>query len=138
MSLARRRPWAHNYRREPAGSQGHYQQNRRLSMRALSKVVVVVAALALCLALAGPAMAKSDQGLKAQAGALAAQAGKLININKASAKELEVIKGIGPKLGQAIVQYRKAHGKFKKIEDLLNVKGIGPKLLEKIKPFVTL
>ncbi|MBA2848549.1 helix-hairpin-helix domain-containing protein [Thermosulfuriphilus ammonigenes] len=59
------------------------------------------------------------------------------NLNTASAAELELLPGIGPKTAQAIVEYRKAHGPFKSIDELLKVKGIGSKKLEKIRPLVT-
>jgi competence ComEA-like helix-hairpin-helix protein len=52
---------------------------------------------------------------------------KKVNINTASAKELEKLAGVGPKYAKAIVDYRKKHGKFKKAEDLMKVKGIGKK-----------
>lgn len=55
-----------------------------------------------------------------------------VNINKADAVVLaERIKGVGPKLANAIVMYRKKHGPFKSIDGLQNVKGIGSKLVEK-------
>ena len=65
--------------------------------------------------------------------ALAAQ----ININTADVNTLMTIKGIGQQKAQATVDYRKANGPFKSIEELTNVKGIGPKLFEKIKGEVT-
>lgn len=55
-----------------------------------------------------------------------------VNINTASIQSLaQNIKGVGVKKAQAIVQYRKTHGPFKRIDDIVKVKGIGPKLLEK-------
>ena len=63
--------------------------------------------------------------------AFSVQAGP-ININTANIESLaKNIKGVGVKKAQAIVQYRKTHGPFKRIDDLVKVKGIGPKLLEK-------
>lgn len=56
-----------------------------------------------------------------------------ININTASVEELSSIKGIGTKKAEAIVKYRKSHGKFKNYDDLENVKGIGPALVDNIK-----
>lgn len=59
-----------------------------------------------------------------------------ININTATAQELEALPGIGPTLAQRIVAYREANGPFTSIEQLLEVKGIGPVLLEKIRPYI--
>ena len=57
-----------------------------------------------------------------------------VNINKASAQEIaDALKGIGMAKAQAIVEYRKKHGKFKKPEDIVNVKGVGPAIFAKIK-----
>ena len=53
-----------------------------------------------------------------------------ININTASQKELEKLKKVGPKTANAIIEYRKAHGPFKKAEDIKKVKGIGDKIFE--------
>lgn len=63
--------------------------------------------------------------------------GKL-NINSASLAELVALPGIGPKLAQRIIDYRRQHGMFRRIEDLDNVKGIGPAKLAEIKPYVTI
>jgi competence protein ComEA len=60
-----------------------------------------------------------------------------INVNSATAPELDQLPGIGPSLAQAIVEYRTAHGPFERVEDLLNVPGIGPAKLEAIRDLVT-
>ena len=62
-----------------------------------------------------------------------AYAGERLNLNTASASQLQTLDGIGKKTAAAIVAYRKEHGKFKSIKDLKHVKGIGKKRLEKIK-----
>ena len=69
---------------------------------------------------------------------LATSAFAKVNINTANVDELATLTGIGPAKAEAIVQYRKANGKFKKIEDLTGVKGIGDKIVNKIKPEVTI
>lgn len=63
------------------------------------------------------------------------QTGK-ININTAGAKELALVKGIGPKTAKRIVAYRRKNGKFKHLRGLLGVKGIGEKKLKKFEPFL--
>jgi len=62
---------------------------------------------------------------------------KKIDLNSASASELELLPQIGPALSQRIIDYRKTKGKFQKIEDLMKVSGIGPKTFEKIKDLIT-
>jgi competence protein ComEA len=64
-------------------------------------------------------------------------AGDAVNINTASAKELQKVHGIGVKTASMIVAYRDEHGAFTSVEELRQVKGIGKKTLEKIKDEVT-
>lgn len=62
--------------------------------------------------------------------------GLALDLNQATAADLDGLPGIGPVLAKRIVDYRQAHGPFKKIDDLEQVSGIGPKKLEKLKPRV--
>jgi len=62
--------------------------------------------------------------------------GKKININTASAKELEELPGIGPVLAEKIVSYREANGPFKSIDELKKVSGIGEKRFQAIKDLI--
>ncbi|MCB1920461.1 MAG: helix-hairpin-helix domain-containing protein, partial [Candidatus Competibacteraceae bacterium] len=55
-----------------------------------------------------------------------------INLNTATAKELESLKGIGPARASAIVKYREEHGLFESVDDLTKVPGIKDKALEKL------
>lgn len=71
-------------------------------------------------------------------GTQAASAITQININVADAETLATLKGIGAKKAQAIVDYRKQIGRFKSIEQLLEVKGVGKRLLGKIQSQITL
>jgi competence protein ComEA len=61
-----------------------------------------------------------------------------ININEADLSQLSMIKGIGSKKAQAIIDYRTANGDFMSLEDLEKVKGIGSSTLQKIMPYLTL
>src|SRR2546428_8783060 len=54
-----------------------------------------------------------------------------VNINTASVKQLATLDGIGPKLAEKIVEYRDAHGPFKKPEEVRKVQGLGAGLWEK-------
>jgi competence protein ComEA len=74
-------------------------------------------------------------GLHAQSAPKAS--GKKININTASVGELQKIPRIGPKVAQRIIEFRKEHGKFKRIEEIMKVKGIGERTFERIKDFIT-
>ena len=66
------------------------------------------------------------------------QTPEVININKASANELQKVRGIGPSLADRIVSYREANGGFKSTDELKQVRGIGDLKFEKIKNQVTM
>jgi competence protein ComEA len=59
-----------------------------------------------------------------------------LDINRASAEELEALPGIGPVLAARIVEYRQLYGRFQSVDELIEVRGIGPKRLEQIRPYV--
>lgn len=63
-------------------------------------------------------------------------AGGTINLNTATASELELLPQIGPALAARIIDYRASHGPFLQLADLDKVKGIGPKTLDKLKGLV--
>jgi competence protein ComEA len=62
----------------------------------------------------------------------------LVNINTATALELEALPSVGPSTAKAIVSFRTKNGPFGKAEDLLKVPGIGDGKLAAMKPFVAL
>jgi competence protein ComEA len=59
-----------------------------------------------------------------------------INLNTADAETLQLLNGVGPATAQKIIDYRSAHGQFKRIEDIMNVSGIGQKTFEKLKDHI--
>ncbi|GAA1487585.1 ComEA family DNA-binding protein [Brachybacterium sacelli] len=56
-----------------------------------------------------------------------------IDLNSASAAELEELPGVGPAIAQRIVEHREKNGPFASVDDLLEVSGIGPATLEEIR-----
>jgi len=65
-------------------------------------------------------------------------AGTLVNINVASAAELETLPRIGPTMAQRIVEYRETDGLFESIEEIQNVAGIGSATFEGLKDLITI
>ncbi|MBC8195499.1 MAG: ComEA family DNA-binding protein [Acidimicrobiia bacterium] len=61
-----------------------------------------------------------------------------VNVNQASAPQLEQLPGVGPSLAAAIVEYRQRSGPFTVVEDLLSVPGIGPAKLAGLRDKVSL
>ena len=83
-----------------------------------------VLTLALAAALAGEALA-ADPAAKPQ-----------VNINTATAGQLQMLPRVGPALAARIVEFRTANGPFKAPEELMRVKGIGEKSFTFLEPYV--
>lgn len=62
----------------------------------------------------------------------------LVDINKATAEELEQLPDIGPSRAQEIVRDREVNGPFSSLKDLERVHGLGPKSLERLGPYLTM
>jgi competence protein ComEA len=85
-------------------------------------------AVALALALVGTgADAKGKGGAKVSG---------VVNLNQATAAQLDLLPGVGAKAAQAIITYREKH-KFTRIEELVKVKGFGKKRFAKLKPYLS-
>jgi len=78
--------------------------------------------------------AVSDKPAKAPRGYLVKNP---INLNTATAEQLQTLPGIGPAMAAKILAYRQEAKGFKTIDDLDNVPGVGEKKLEKLRPLVT-
>lgn len=61
-----------------------------------------------------------------------------VNINTATAAELDTLPGIGPAYAGRIIDYRTSHGGFKSPEEIMNVKGIGQKTYDKFKDRISI
>jgi competence ComEA-like helix-hairpin-helix protein len=71
-----------------------------------------------------------------EVGVPGATGGQRIDLNSADATALDRLPGVGPVLAARIVEHRRAHGPFERVEDLRAVRGIGPRLLERLRPCV--
>ncbi|GAO99710.1 helix-hairpin-helix domain-containing protein [Fructobacillus ficulneus] len=60
-----------------------------------------------------------------------------VNLNTATAKDLEALDGIGPKKAEQIVAFREKQGPFQSVDGLKEVGGIGPKRFDQLKDQVT-
>ena len=101
-----------------------------MSRLALKAVVLVALILSAQAWLAGQAAQPARVAAPAAATAV-------VNLNTATADQLDSLPGVGAKMAARIIEYRQKNGPFKKVEDLMNVKGIGEKAFLKMKPRLT-
>lgn len=91
---------------------------------------------------AGAGSPANSGGLRGETGgtgvAPAGETSGAVNVNTATAADLERLPGIGPVLARRIVEHREARGLFRRIEDVREVKGIGPKLYQRLAPLLRL
>ena len=76
--------------------------------------------------------------LLAPLAASAAASPGVVNVNTATAQQLQLLPRIGPSVAQRILDYRKENGKFDSVEDLMLVRGIGEATLDLLVPYVAL
>lgn len=81
------------------------------------------------------AVSSAPVSARSEKGSSGTPSGKL-NINTASAEQLESLPGVGPVTARAIIEYRQQNGGFRSVDELIEVRGIGPKRLEQIRPYV--
>ena len=98
----------------------------------------LVPVIALAIAMTAPSLtsAQTPPHAAARSSARKAPAG-IVNINTASATDLQTLPGIGAKTASRILDYRQKNGPFKKIEELMNIRGVGEKNFLKLKNQIT-
>jgi len=94
----------------------------------------VVVLVTLC-AMSAPSV-QAQSPASARAAAKPSAAG-MVNLNTATAADLEGLPGIGAKTAARIVEYRQKNGPFKKVEELMNVRGVGEKNFLKLTPQIS-
>jgi competence protein ComEA len=103
----------------------------------MNRNLVLMAALLFCVALSAVVMAGPQPRSEGTAAQAAKEVTGKVNINTATAEQLESLPGIGPKIAQRIITWRKENGKFQKVEDIMAVKGIGEKKFARLKELIT-
>ncbi len=69
-------------------------------------------------------------------GSSKAKPGEVLDLNTATAEQLDALPGVGPVTAAAIVAWRQTHGRFTSVDQLADVDGIGPARLDKLRPLV--
>jgi competence protein ComEA len=84
----------------------------------------------------GPAGSRTPTSPGATAGQPTGKAGEVIDLNTATAQQLDALPGVGPVTAAAIVKWRETHGRFTSVDQLGDVDGIGPARLERLRALV--
>lgn len=84
----------------------------------------------------GPGLPTAETGTASTGGGTGASRGP-VNLNTATAAQLEQLPGVGPATARAIIAWRESHGRFSSVNDLQQVEGIGAKTFAKLAPLVT-
>lgn len=87
---------------------------------------------------AGTMRLEAELALLSDSTSEGARVGGLVDLNNASAAELQSLPRIGPAIASRILEYRSSHGRFGSVEELTRISGIGPKTLETLKPLLQL
>ncbi len=86
---------------------------------------------------AATAVSSSPEGVQTAASGSAPGSTGRINVNTASAAELESLPGIGPTLSQRIIDYRTRNGPYSTLDDLAGVRGISSRMVEELRDLAT-
>jgi len=85
----------------------------------------------------GPPAGATSTGTSTSGGVATTGGGGLVDLNTATADELDTLPGVGPVTAQSILEWREQNGGFTSVQELLEVNGIGPATLAKLAPHVT-
>lgn len=80
-----------------------------------------------------PASGVTAQGMASDGGRTVSDSGSVVNVNAATAAELESLPGVGPALAGRVVAFRDTNGPYATVDDLLAVSGIGAKTLARFR-----
>ncbi|MFP4512858.1 MAG: ComEA family DNA-binding protein [Acidimicrobiales bacterium] len=83
-----------------------------------------------------PSVLAGSESPGAESGGAGTDPGTLIDLNRATATELERLPGIGPATASSIIEHRERHGPFARVDDLLSVRGIGDAKLAALRDLV--
>jgi competence protein ComEA len=102
------------------------------------RAVLPVVTWACLIGFISPSLSAQEKAPARAASSKASAAKSPVNINTATAAELQSLPGIGARTAARIIEYRQKNGPFKKVEELMNVRGVGEKSFLKLKPQLTL
>ncbi|AKT52748.1 hypothetical protein ADJ73_10260 [Arsenicicoccus sp. oral taxon 190] len=83
-----------------------------------------------------PASGTGATGVPGAAGGGPPGAGAPVDLNRATAEQLDALPGVGPAIAARILEWRAQHGRFSSVDELGEVQGIGPKMLERLRALV--
>ena len=84
----------------------------------------------------GPPPESGSDGAATGSRASAGGGDQPLDLNAATAADLEALPGIGPVLSERVVEWRDQHGRFSSVEELREVSGIGDAMMQRLRPLV--